>query len=677
MKRPFLAPRFVPGELPLPASPRPTVLRPRSRHLPEPRTIPGKRSGGVTTLPLRLLPLLLLAGCIDGDPPTAPMVPDVPLASAADGAHVGGAGFYFLPPMVGNPSHSGTFDAALSPVVEVCATTDCGALHARFSMTGESTASEVVRLDAEDEHYIVNWHTGHTGAVAGRVYRVRIRAGGVVLGYADVSVVHTGREAVSLRADESIAVVAGQALPVRFRIETGIVGAVLVTPDEATVNVGDTQRFTAELRDLHGDPLVGPPIEWSSSDEAVAGVDDAGLATGLAVGEATVTATAGRVGGGALLTVREEPGPLIRVETITAGSSFSCGLSVAGDAYCWGSNYLGTLGSGGGPLESRTTPVAVRMPEGVRFTAISAQEHHTLALSSTGKAYAWGWNGSGQLGDGSTTSRPTPVLVHMPEGVSLTAISAGGYHSMALASTGVVYTWGSNDSGQLGDGTLAYRLTPAAVSAPPGVSFAAVAAGYGFSVALSSTGAAYAWGSNSSGQLGDGTLTRRTTPVAVRMPTGVTFTSISASVHTLALTSTGAAYAWGYNYYGQLGTGTDATGLVPVAVRMPEGVSLATARAGFYHSVALSTTGTVYTWGWNHYGQVGDGTTTNRYLPFAVAVPDGVAFEAIAGGGGHSMALSTTGTLYAWGRNSVGQLGDGTTTDRLTPVPAFDGIAAR
>lgn len=256
--------------------------------------------------------LLFLAGCNDGELTTASPAPD-PLLGAAIGAGsavtVSGApGFQFLPPMGSSQPSAGQFDPGLAPIVEICAAVDCETLHARFSMT-EGAGSEVVRLSGEQ--YIVNWHTGQTGAAAGQTYRVRVLSGDVTLGHADVAVAATGREAVSLRQDGSIALIAGQTLPIKMWIATGIVGTVIVSPAEATIEAGATQPYSAEVRDLHGAPLAGPLITWSSEDDAVATVASDGLATGVGIGTVMVTASAGAMSGSALLTVTgssEPPG---------------------------------------------------------------------------------------------------------------------------------------------------------------------------------------------------------------------------------------------------------------------------------------------------------------------------------------------------------------------------------
>ncbi len=210
-------------------------------------------------------------------------------------------GFYFLPPMVKNSEFSGTFDPGLSPVVEICETPACESLHASFDVEGQGP--ERVRMVEEDEHYIVNWNTRRSGASAGQTYRIRVLVGDFTLGHADVHVVQNGSQANGHREAGEIAIVANQTLPVKFRVETGIVRSIIVSPSEASVNAGGTQQYEAELLDLHGEPVADPEITWSSDDTDVATVDADGLATAVASGLASIIATSGSISGSGSLEV--------------------------------------------------------------------------------------------------------------------------------------------------------------------------------------------------------------------------------------------------------------------------------------------------------------------------------------------------------------------------------------
>ena len=210
-------------------------------------------------------------------------------------------GFYFLPPMVKDAEYSGNFDPDLSPVVEICETPACDAFHASFDMDGEG--SEQVRVDEEDEHYIANWSARSTGAEAGQTYRLRVLVNDLVLGHADVHVVRNGRDANEYRSAGEVAIVANQTLPVKFRVETGIVGSIILEPAEATIEIGETQQFTATLYDLHGEPLDGPDVVWSSDNDEIADVDGDGLASGITEGGTIIIGKSGLVSGSASLVV--------------------------------------------------------------------------------------------------------------------------------------------------------------------------------------------------------------------------------------------------------------------------------------------------------------------------------------------------------------------------------------
>jgi len=352
------------------------------------------------------------------------------------------------------------------------------------------------------------------------------------------------------------------------------------------------------------------------------------------------------------------------------------GAPAAGASYgavSWGENLYRQLGDGTNKTYS-DVPEAVSALSGV--TAVYAGGRHSLALLSNGTVMTWGNDEFGQLGNGLTeTLSNVPVTVKGLSGV--TAISAGGNHSLALLSNGTVMAWGENESGQLGDGNVSESSVPVAVKGLSGVS--AISAGGAHSLALLKTGTVMAWGNNESGQLGDGNLKQSDVPVAVHGLSGVSAIA-AGGAHSLALLSNGAVMAWGSNEVGQLGQGPPEEGEedefrdVPVAVPGLSGVSAIA--AGGAHSLALLKAGTVMAWGEDLYGQVGNGTATH-FVEAPVAVSGLSGVSAIGAGGRHSVALLGNGTVMSWGDNEWGILGEGTSgglSDLPVTVSGLSGV---
>ncbi len=332
----------------------------------------------------------------------------------------------------------------------------------------------------------------------------------------------------------------------------------------------------------------------------------------------------------------------------------------------WGSNAYGELGNGTTTDSSTPAPVQ-HLPSGAKYTTVRCLLF-SLAVTTSGQVYAWGYNGSGELGDGTTTNRLTPVPVKLPKGVKVTAVRAGGVFALGLTSTGKVYAWGSNAAGELGNGTTKTRLKPVPVTLPKGVTVKAISAGFENGLALTSTGRVLAWGAGAAGQLGDGSTKRRLVPGYVSLPAHTTAMSIAAgSLMDFAATSAGKLLAWGSNSYG-LGDGTTKQRNTPVQVKLPKGVKVVAATAGLQHVLALTTGGRVLAWGLNMSGQLGDGTTTNRLVPVFAKLPTGTKVRQLAAGKYYSMALTAKGKILAWGNGSTGDLGDGSTADSPTPV---------
>jgi alpha-tubulin suppressor-like RCC1 family protein len=357
---------------------------------------------------------------------------------------------------------------------------------------------------------------------------------------------------------------------------------------------------------------------------------------------------------------------------VSAGGSHTCALASDGRAYCWGDNLYGQLGDGTMDRE-RHVPTAV--VGGLRFRGISAGTAHTCGITTDDRAYCWGYDYQGQLGIGGTAAPETcsnwpcstrPLRV--ADTRQYRQISAGGSHTCAVTLGDKAFCWGWGRYGATGDGsTTEYRRTPVAVKG--GLLFRQIAAGGSHSCGIATSALAYCWGMNGEAQLGDGTRTTRLKPTPVAG--GRSFQQLAAGgSHTCAVTPGNAAYCWGWNYDGQLGTGQSypesPRRFKPVAVI--GGHRFERLRAGNSHTCGVTTAGQAWCWGNNSEGELGDGSITDRASPVLVA-GNRSWIEAGGGvGGSHSCGRTPSGALFCWGRNWHGHLGDGTTTDSRVPV---------
>ena len=364
-------------------------------------------------------------------------------------------------------------------------------------------------------------------------------------------------------------------------------------------------------------------------------------------------------------------GPRIVSPTrLDGGDAFSVFIKTTGRVFGWGSNASGQIdGSGGVKL----TPVSIG-GAAKTFCQITSGNFHAAAIDKNGRAWAWGNNGTGQLGDNSVNNRTTPVSV-LGAVKTFCLISAGNNFTVGLEKNGRVWGWGNNFYGQLGDGTSVSKRTPVSVGGATKTFCEIATSKQHHTVAIDRNGRAWGWGWNVYGQLGDNTGTSRLTPVSV-VGAVKTFCKIAAGQYfTVALDKNGRAWGWGYNANSQLGDNSITSRLTPVSIA---GATKTFCKIGTTLGVdfvnAIDKNGRVWSWGSNILGQLGDNTTLSRRTPVAIVgnlktfchISSGLAYFAVA--------LDNRGRAWAWGSNGSGQLGNNSLTSQRTPVSVLGAI---
>lgn len=372
----------------------------------------------------------------------------------------------------------------------------------------------------------------------------------------------------------------------------------------------------------------------------------------------------------------------------TAVKMFSTGMVITLLAAC----------GGGGNTAAVTTEVPVPVVPVVTYLGVSAGASHTLAIKSDGSLLSWGLNRNGQLGNGTTLDKLSPAQVGATTATLGSVISSGEFHSLALSSCAtagcVLWAWGSNDNGRLGDGTIVEKKSPTKIT---GTNWLEIAAGGFHSAAVKKDGTLWTWGRNDVGQLGLGipvgaanllgVINHDTKMVPTQVGTLKTWIHVSTgALHTLGMLQTGAIMRWGANDRGQLGLDLANAGIfsfdLPKNLLSGSGSDeqlFSSMSAGGDHSLAILNNGTLHSWGANGFGQLGNGTTIDGLRASQVGTENNWESVSAGGGhndsgndlpanGGHSLAVKTDGTLWAWGSNSFGQLGLGMTDDTALPT---------
>jgi alpha-tubulin suppressor-like RCC1 family protein len=448
-------------------------------------------------------------------------------------------------------------------------------------------------------------------------------------------------------------------------LPVGAAASVTVMPDSDAALVGDTLQFVADVRDSAG-ARVYRPVTWVSSDTGVAGIDDAGRLVARALGAASISATIDGVTGATPLRVTDQP---LRFTAIVTGSEFSCGLTGDGLAFCWGRGNSGQLGrvapqqcvSDYAPYFVECSPRPVRVRTDVRFARLFAGSTHACALDRDGAAWCWGSNQWGQLGSagnsGGDAREWAPVRVNT--GLRFQTLSPSYFHTCGVALDGGLWCWGTPWWGQFSQDGF-----PAPVPVAPERTFTAVAAGVDHTCAVGTDGAAWCWGREGAlGSAADSTCYYyANTPEActsqpLRVPIDEAVVTLAANTFgTCGLTASGRGFCWGWNDYGQAGDGTVEFRLAPATVAGDH--RFADLTVGFQYTCGRTAAGDVWCWGRNA-GTFGNGLGLDLINPEPIPAAFGVNAASVAAGFEHTCAITPEGVAYCWGRNWQGQVGDG------------------
>jgi alpha-tubulin suppressor-like RCC1 family protein len=352
-------------------------------------------------------------------------------------------------------------------------------------------------------------------------------------------------------------------------------------------------------------------------------------------------------------------------QSAVAGNGVTCAVRVGGTLWCWGYNVEGQVGDG--TTTNRSMPV--RVGSATNWDSVSTGGSSECALRADDTLWCWGHNGQGQLGNGTTTNRSSPTQVGTA--TDWQAIVAGDdSHNCGIRGGGSLWCWGSNEFGKLGDGTTTNRSSPAQVGAD--TDWQVVEVGYSHTCGIRAGGTLWCWGYNLHGQLGNGTSANTPNPSPVQVGSDTDWAAIEVGWgHTCGLRAGGTLWCWGYNLYGQLGNGTS-TGIFtpnPSPIQVGTDTDWQSVETGGDYTCGIRAGGTLWCWGTNEYGQLGNGTSSGSTPnPSPIQVGTDTDWQGVEGGNRHTCGVRTDATAWCWGSNQYGALGDGTNTDRDTPT---------
>jgi alpha-tubulin suppressor-like RCC1 family protein len=350
---------------------------------------------------------------------------------------------------------------------------------------------------------------------------------------------------------------------------------------------------------------------------------------------------------------------------VASGFGHTCALDDEGGVWCWGANLEGQLGLGNTEGVDTSTPAAVE--SAAIFVSVGVGDFHTCALDDSGTAHCWGVNDQGQVGDGTNEARDVPVPV--ADGHVFTDLAVGGAHSCGIVSLDEAYCWGDDSAGQLGDADSGSRNVPVPIALELNggdqVRPVTITAGASHTCVLDPNRTSYCWGNNGTGQLGDGTTISSEIPVEGLDGGILDFVTLTAGTSHTCATAAGGGYCWGFNLFGQLGDGSNDDVDRPSQVEIAD-VELPLLSAGADHTCGVSDESLAYCWGFNGAGRLGDGTETDRNVP--TAVDGALIFSDISAGVLHTCGVTTECDVYCWGQNDAGQLGVGGNGGSVVPV---------
>jgi alpha-tubulin suppressor-like RCC1 family protein len=347
---------------------------------------------------------------------------------------------------------------------------------------------------------------------------------------------------------------------------------------------------------------------------------------------------------------------------ITWGSDVSTSFKVEASLFAWGFNTCGPLGDN--TAVSKSSPVQ-EITSSTNWCLLGAGYFHTTAIKTDGSLWSWGFGACGRLGDNTTVNKSSPVR-EITSSTDWRQVSGGGKHTNAIKTDGSLWVWGNNNFGQLGDNTIVIKSSPVQ-EITSSTNWCQVSAGVDHSGAIKTDGSLWSWGNGVSGRIGDNTTVNKSSPVREITSSTNWCQMDNGNNHSNAVKTDGSLWAWGRNNYGQLGDNTTTDRSSPVQ-EITSSTNWCQVSTGFRHTTAIKTDGSLWSWGYNRYGRLGDNTTVTKSSPVREITSSTNWCQVSARAYAHTSAIKTDGSLWSWGYNYSGELGNNSTTNTSSPV---------